>query len=177
MTNFYLPCHLRTFREKTLHCLMRKLEPNRKERKKTKQKDEYKKVKHSQLCLTCGAVLCKHEILFPQIWVKRFKPKLKINKQRFISKPLITNWPALQWNFAAINEACNQCRDVKMMCSDLPLVRETNDCRSVMLHICNAVNAPRNKFMQINIVNEVGQSSLQEIRCFRFYPNYLSFED
>ena len=31
--------------------------------------------------------------------------------------------------------------------------------------------------MQINIVNEVGQSSLQEIRSFRFYPNYLSFED
>ena len=66
---------------------MRKLKPNRKETKqnktkqnKTKQKDEYKKVKHSQLCLTCGAVLCKHEILSPQIWVKRFKPKLKINK-------------------------------------------------------------------------------------------------
>ena len=31
--------------------------------------------------------------------------------------------------------------------------------------------------MQINVVNEVGKSSLQEIRCFRFYPNYLSFED
>lgn len=60
-----------------------------------------------------------------------------------------------------------------MICSDLPLVRETNDCRSVMLHICNAVNAPR----KINVVNEVGKSSLQEIRCFRFYPNYLSFED
>lgn len=59
---------------------MRKLDQTEKKEKKTKQKDEYKKVKHSQLCLTCGAVLCKHEILSPQIWVKRFKPKLKINK-------------------------------------------------------------------------------------------------